>query len=199
MTGEAAQEAGRDGVKRAKLWLEATSRVDAKWVNPYRGADKKLRATWPIDGQPFSFDLGGLLRYEEFEGQVFYAEVKNYSGPSDLKEQFEDFLAKCYVWYHAKGAEWSDHFVWVTWVPHERARAETLATPAKVRAAVVKNAARIFPAGADLTGAVDEAACHAVSDRVWIIVLSEKQERLVPSREHLNLIYAHESSKEAAS
>jgi len=199
MTGEAAQEAGRDGVKRAKLWLEATSRVDAKWVNPYRGADKKLRTTWPVDGQPFSFDLGGLLRYDEYDGQVFYAEVKNYSWPSDLKKQFDEFLAKCYVWYQTKGAEWSDHFVWVTWVPHERARAEALATPAKVRAAVVKSAARIFPAGADPSVEVDQAACQAVSDRVWIIVLSEKQEHLVPSREHLNLIYAHEGSKEAAS
>jgi len=198
MVGEAAHETGRDGVKRAKLWLESTSRVEAKWINPYRGADKKLTVEWPVGGRPFSFDLGGTLRYGDFDGQVFYAEVKNYSLPSDLSGQFADFLAKCYVWFLTKGEAWSDHFMWLTWVPHERAKAEMITTPDRVRKAVIKNAARIFPPGTDAETAVDGDVCLAVSARLWIIVLSEKQESLVPSREHLTLIYGHETSKETA-
>jgi hypothetical protein len=64
--------------------LESTSRVEACWVNPDKGAVGKLTFDWPHGGQSFSFDLGGRLRYGSFDGQLFYAEVKKYSNASDL-------------------------------------------------------------------------------------------------------------------
>src|SRR5665811_770180 len=109
MQGEAAHEAGRDGARRAKSWLEATSRVDACWVNPDEGAREKLTFAWPQGGQAFSFDLGGRLRYGKFDGQLFYAEVKNYTTSSKLPGYYREFLAKFYVAYKTSPA-YADNF-----------------------------------------------------------------------------------------
>lgn len=196
MTGEAVHEAGRDGVRRAKDWLEATSRVDACWVNPDNGARQKLTFPWPQGGLPFSFDLGGKLRYGPFDGQLFYAEVKKYTVVSNLGTHFKSFLAKCYVAYQAVPS-YTDHFMWISWTPHGVTKWAELASQAEVKAAVRAHASRIFPADTDLDTAVDDEMCAKVSERIWILILSDKQEALVPSTQHLSLIHAHEMNRPA--
>ncbi|WOQ17584.1 hypothetical protein [Raineyella sp. W15-4] len=194
MTGEALHDLGREGARRAKHWLESTSRVDACWVNPDKGAAQKLTFGWPEGGHSFSFDLGGKLRYGDFDGQLFYAEVKKYSAVGDLNAHYKAFLAKCYVAY-LKVPNFADHFMWVSWTPHGTSRWATLTSTAEVRAAVIEHADRIFPAGTDPVTSVDEDACKAVSDRLWLLILSNKQESLVPFVEHLELIHSHELRK----
>lgn len=194
--GEALHDLGREGARRAKRWLEATSRVDACWVNPDKGAGDKLTCAWPVGGQSFSFDLGGRLRYGDFDGQLFYAEVKKYGTYSGLNDHYVSFLAKCYVFYLAK-SEFADNFVWLSWTPHGTSRWATLTSPAEVRDAVIKHAATIFPAGTDPQTAVDDDACRAVSERLWLLIVSDKQETLVPDVEHLALIHSHEMKKAA--
>ena len=196
ITGEALHEQGRDGARRAKRWLDATSRVEACWVNPDNGAAQKLTFVWPQGGQSFSFDLGGWLRYGSFEGQMFFAEVKKYANASDLGGHYTEFLAKCYVAYQSR-PHYTDHFMWVSWAPHASTRWESLTTPRKVHEAVSAQAGRIFPAGTDPEDAVDQAVCKAVSERLWLLILSDKQEVLVPTVEHLNLIHSHERVKAA--
>lgn len=196
ITGEALHEHGRQGARRAKRWLDATSRVDACWVNPDNGAAQKLTFDWPQGGQSFSFDLGGWLRYGSFDGQMFFAEVKKYANASDLGRHYQEFLAKCYVAYQER-PQYTDHFMWVSWAPHASTRWESLTAPQKVREAVSAQAGRIFPAGTDPADAVDQAVCEAVSERLWLLILSDKQEKLVPAVEHLNLIHSHERVKAA--
>jgi hypothetical protein len=48
-----------------------------QWVNPEPVAVKKLTFSW-ADNTTFSFDLAGILRGEEVEGQEFFAECKKY-------------------------------------------------------------------------------------------------------------------------
>lgn len=196
MHGETLHDVGREGARRAKQWLESTSRVDACWVNPDKGAVEKLTFDWPEGGQAFSFDLGGKLRYGDFNGQLFYAEVKKYSTPSNLGQHYRAFLAKCYVTYQ-KVPKFADHFMWVSWTPHGTSKWASLTSADEVHAAVVEHAARIFPAGTDVDAAVDEDACLAVAERLWVLILSDKQETLVPAVEHLGLIHAHELQKAA--
>lgn len=196
LQGEAIHEVGREGARRAKRWLEATSRVDACWVNPDRGAREKLTFDWPQGGS-FSFDLGGHLRYGDFAGQQFYAEVKNYAAVSNLGAHYSDFLAKCYVTYQALPS-YADHFMWVSWTPHRITKWASLTSAEEVRLAVIAHAERIFPADADPEAAVDGDLCTRVSERLWILILSQKQEQLVPSVEHLALIQAREMEKAAA-
>lgn len=194
--GEALHDLGRAGARRAKHWLESTSRVEACWVNPDKGAVGKLTFDWPHGGQSFSFDLGGRLRYGSFDGQLFYAEVKKYSNASDLGTLYQGFLAKCYAAY-LDSPKFADNFMWVSWAPHAANRWSELTTPGEVRKAVVAHAARLFPLGANVDGMVDDNVCTAVADRLWILILSDKQEGLVPAVEHLGLIHQHEMLKAA--
>lgn len=192
--GESLHELGREGARRAKQWLESTSRVDACWVNPDKGAVEKLTFDWPHGGQSFSFDLGGKLRYGRVDGQLFYAEVKKYSASADLSQHYGSFLAKCYVAY-SDAPRYADNFMWVSWAPHSATRWADLTTVAEVRKSVLANANRLFPSESNVEQLIDDEVCAAVADRLWLLILSDRQEGLVPSREHLGLIHQHEMMK----
>lgn len=197
--GEAAQAKGADGARRAKRWLESTTRANAQWVNPNAAALPKLEFAWPEGGRTFTFDLGGLLKYDEFDGQTFYAESKAYANSSDLPGHYEEFLAKCYVAYLDR-AMFCDHFMWISWSPHTASKWSTHTSEETVRAAVVAQRKRIF-------GEVDKAAAEGmikddvvseVARRLWLIILSERQEQLVITPAHRGLIEAHEAEKAAS-
>lgn len=194
--GESAQAKGADGARRAKRWLESTTRVNAQWVNPDPPAVKKLRFEWPYGGQNFSFDLGGFLKYGEYDGEEFFAESKNYSRPNDLGTHYPKFLAQCYVAF-MKRPERCDHFMWLAWSPHSVTKWAELMSADSVRDAVVKHRANVFGVETkeEALEQIDEDIVSAVATRLWIIILSEKQERLVISAEHRSVIEAHEIKK----
>lgn len=77
MAGEELHAKGADGVRRAKYWLEGTTRAKVPWTTPESA--NKLTFSWAT-GAEFSFDLRGYLRGEDLEGREFFAECKNYSG-----------------------------------------------------------------------------------------------------------------------
>lgn len=191
--GEAAQAKGADGARRAKRWLESTTRVNAQWVNPDPPAIPKLTFSWPHGGQKFSFDLGGLLKYGDFDGQVFFAESKNYAAPHDLSQHYSIFLAQCYVAYMDKPAL-CDHFMWIAWSPHSISSWPKLTTADYVKEHVIKNRERVFGDIDEEEAAtlVDENVVAEVASRLWLIILSEKQEALVISKEHRGLIEQYE-------
>ena len=195
--GETAQAKGADGARRAKRWLESTTRVNAQWVNPDPPAVAKLTFAWPHGGQNFSFDLGGLLKYGDLDGHLFFAESKNYAAPSDLREHYSKFLAQCYVAYLDKPA-YCDHFMWIAWSPHDITKWPTLTTAGYVKKHVVLHRARVFGDGVsevDAEALIDEEAVSAVASRLWLIILSEKQETLVISKEHRGVIDQYEAVK----
>lgn len=194
--GESAQEKGADGARRAKRWLESTTRVNAQWVNPNPPAVEKLSFRWPHGGQGFSFDLGGLLKYGEYDGQEFFAESKNYAEPSDLARHYSKFLAQCYVTYSLIPAR-ADHFMWISWSPHSVTNWSKLTTAEYIREHVVKHREVVFgePDEAEALKMVDDTIVSAVATRLWLIILSTKQETLVISAEHRGVIASHEQTK----
>lgn len=194
--GESAQAKGADGARRAKRWLESTTRVSANWVNPDKPAVPKLTFAWPHGGQHFSFDLGGVLKYGEFDGQVFFAESKNYAEPNDLRTHYSKFLAQCYV-AHLDKPGFCDHFMWIAWSPHDITKWPILTSADYVKKHVIKHRERVF-------GETDEAKAEtmvdldvvsAVASKLWLIILSEKQETLVISGEHRGVIDKYEAEK----
>lgn len=191
--GESAQAKGADGARRAKRWLESTTRVNAQWVNPDPPALKKLQFQWPHGDQNFSFDLGGTLKYGDFEGEMFYAESKNYDAPNDLAEHYSKFLAQCYVAYLQRPM-YCDHFMWIAWSPHSITRWPELTTPTYVKEHVLKNKGRVFGVSSDAEAEslIEDEVVAAVAERLWLIILSKKQEALVISKEHRGLIEKHE-------
>jgi len=195
--GEASQAKGADGARRAKRWLESTTRADARWINPDPAAKPKLTFAWPEGGQNFSFDVGGILKYGDFDGQMFFAESKNYDTPKDLGDHYYKYLAQCYVAFQLQ-PQFCDHFMWIAWSPHLVTRWDELMTPEIIAEAVVKHRGRIFPGKttvAEATALINQGQCVEVANRLWLIVLSKRQEALVISPDHRALVDGHEIKK----
>lgn len=193
MSGERLHELGREGATRAKEWLEATTRVDAHWVNPDRWAIPKLTFSWTDGHGNFSYDLGGVLRGGEFHQQEFLAEVKYYSNIGDQSELYSEYLAKCYRAYMLR-PDRCDNFMWITWHPFLTSRWKKLCSPNEVADSVIRHHDKALgvenEAYARQTIRTED--CEAVSSRLWLIVLCERQESLVISREHRAVVRAHD-------
>ncbi|MEJ1155157.1 hypothetical protein [Microbacterium marmarense] len=156
----------------------------------------KLTFAWPHGGQNFSFDLGGTLKYGEYDGHEFFAESKNYAEPSDLPKHYSKFLAQCYVAYDKMPSR-ADHFMWIAWSPHSITDWPKLTTSDYVRTHVLKHRERVFGTDDEAKAAalVNEDVVSAVASRLWLVVLSTKQETLVISKEHRSVIEAYETKK----
>ena len=177
MVGEVAHEAGREGVQRAKRWLERTGRVDVYWT-AYEHPSM-LAVTRP-GGNDRSFDLGGVIRGGDLDSHQLFAEVKNYRSAGNQPEQYGDYLANAYC-KMLEGRERLYQFMWITWHPFNLKKWVTLCETPEVREQVSKRQPEWL--GSDTS--VDEELCDLVADRLWLIVLSKKQEQLCMSNEML--------------
>lgn len=193
MAGEDAQERGREGMERAREWLNLTTRVSSTWTHDTEPLAELLHYQWPDNSGQFSFDLGGYFRGGALDGQSFAAEVKNYAYDNHLKQHFRDFLAKCYVDAIRSKPRYR-HYLWISWAPFAAGSWNKHGTPDDVKAAVVlpRNRSRCLNASSE-----DEAlknvsadAIAYVGDRVWLVTMNDKQNQLVVTKEHFALITA---------
>ncbi len=168
------------------MWLEATTRVTKSWAVYDETSVSKLTFKWPHGGQQYSYDLGGLLFGGDFDNQFFLAESKKYKGSSDQGTHYDKFLAQSYVTLRDQG-RLADHFMWITWAPFRVTSWSKQSDPDAIRKALLtdENRARVF-GDVDVEAAktaLDDVLLLDLSSRMWIIVLSERQERLVISDE----------------
>ncbi len=207
MAGEAMHQKGADGTRRAKRWLDSTTRTKATWTNDDAVSAGRLEFQWPYAGQqPFSFDLGGILYGKPFDEHAFLAEVKNYSGSSDLGEHYDDYLAKCYL-VHRDHSKWANAFMFLTWHPFRSTKWKQLGDPEAVIDGCVRNRERLLdiPNGStkaekeafaeEARAALDTTVIRELCERLWIVVLSEKQESLLMSDEDRGLVIASRIAK----
>ncbi|MFF1822262.1 hypothetical protein ACFVWG_33460 [Kribbella sp. NPDC058245] len=198
--GEANHLKGADGARRAKKWLDATTRVKASWTNEDEVNINKLSFAWPYGGQTFSFDLGGILSGDEFENQTFVSEVKNYSGVGDQPEHYDDWLAKSYIARQLNPAL-TDNFMWITWHPFAQTNWKKLCTEEWVEKGILlpKNIERIFGTKDrdDAKAAIDSKIVTDVASRLWVIVLSERQEKLVITGKHRSWLVKKQTKKDS--
>lgn len=191
MSGEASQEKGREGARLARKWLDRSTRVNVTWVNPDKAAISKLTLpkAQPVgQSKDFSFDLGGNLRGEAIEGQTFLAECKNYKDSSDQGTHYTLFLAHCYRAV-AIGHLLGDNFFWITYAPFNVKTWDLLTSRDKVRTSVLAHPDVNFLADEDPEKKISVDLVSAVSERLWILVLSEKQiEHLVLTKDHHGII-----------
>ena len=177
MAGETTHGIGQDGVARARTWLEKTGRVDVHFTVYEVGL--ALFLTFPnTTGGEFSFDMGGLLDLEEGKAP-FYGEVKKYSVVGSQPEEYTEYLAKCYRATAIYGRPY--HFMWITWHPFSQTKWSQLCTAAEVRAAVDVHKTNYCGDDQD----IDEDLCDDLANRLWLIVLSNRQEGLSMSNEML--------------
>jgi hypothetical protein len=188
VAGEDAQDTGREGLQRAKRWLELTTRVDQSWTHRDRPMAELLEFRWPHgSAETFSFDLGGKFRGESLDNQSFLAEVKRYRKEGDLPSHFRDFLAKCYV-AMAERPQRCDHFLWVSWAPFQAQRWDEHTSVASVTRALLHATNRERTLGIEDEGKaqtlLDAERLGRVAERVWLITLNDKQEQLVLAQNH---------------
>lgn len=189
MPGEAMHQKGADGTRRAKRWLDATTRTKASWTNEDTVSAGRLTFNWPYAGQhPFSFDVGGLLFGAPFDSHLFMAEVKNYSN-ANLGKDYDDFLAKCYVVWRDH-SRWANQFMFLTWNPFRANSWTGLCQADAIKNACVLNRARLFDEEDEAVARtmVDPLVLAELEKRLWLVVLSEKQERLLISDDDRALI-----------
>ncbi|WP_139338196.1 hypothetical protein [Micromonospora avicenniae] len=194
MVGEALHEIGRDGAIRAKKWLDATTRVKAAWLNTDPSGAQKLSFNWPASGNEFSFDIGGILRGGEFENQMFLAECKKYTTPGGQGTAYRRYLAMCYVATTLNRAI-TDHFMWITWHPFLVESWSKLCEADEIEKGVVEQRTQILGSDAtpeDARAWLDQDLCKEVANRLWLLVLSDRQEKLVITDAHRGLILKYE-------
>lgn len=187
------------GARRAKIWLDMTTRADTRWVNPDPAAISKLTFPWArTAAEPFSFDLGGLLKGGDLEGQIFLAESKYYHVYGELAEHYRKYLAQCYCALTSAPAH-CDQFMFITWHPFSVTSWADLITEKYVRESVLKYRQDALDE-TDKTlaeGLVSDSLCKQIADRLWIIVLSDRQEQeLIMSAQDLALIRKHRTEME---
>lgn len=190
MPGEEMHQKGEDGAQRAKRWLDSTTRTRSTWTNSDTVPASRLTFTWPHAGQnEFSFDVGGILYGGEYDHHLFVAEVKNYSTDSDLGAHYDKFLAQCYhVHQHHSG--WVNQFMFLTWNPFRANSWQKQCDPDAIVKACIKHSKRLFDIDDpdEAKSKIDMSLVHELTDRLWLVVLSEKQEKLLISEEERGLI-----------
>lgn len=190
MAGEDSQDTGRDGLQRAKQWLDLSTRVLQSWAYDDPTLAEMVHFEWPYatgPAKPFSFDLGGTFRGESLQSQSFLAEVKNYTYEMDLPVHFRDFLARCYVAL-GEHPRRCGNFLWISWSPFQAQQWHKHPTTEKVRSSLLHEKNRFRALGVeseeDAAGKLDVERMAKVASRVWLITLSDRQEKLVPTEEH---------------
>jgi hypothetical protein len=183
LPGELYQKIGEDGARRAKLWLDSTTRVSATWSVYDKHGVARLLYPWPKGGKAYSYDLGGFFFGGELDQQSFMVECKKYSNENQ-GGHFDKFLAQSYVTLKTY-PQLADHFLWITWHPFRLTTWNELASENNIRAAILKDKSRIFGevSDDDALAAIDADIVADLVNRVWVIVLSDRQETLVISRE----------------
>ncbi|HEY1915530.1 MAG TPA: hypothetical protein VGH27_08140 [Streptosporangiaceae bacterium] len=149
-----------------------------------------LRFEWPYPqgrSRSFSFDMAGNFRGDPFDGQSFLAEVKKYKAENDLPAHFRDFLAKCYVALGER-PRLCDNFLWISWAPFHASKWDQHATPGNVRSSIINeiNCKRVLGVDNESDAALklDVERMVDVARRVWLITLSDQQEKLVLTEDH---------------
>ena len=171
MPAEENHELGRDGVFLFKRWLEATTYLDLSW-NAYGSA--ALCEVRHMGGVK-TYDLAGMFLTDGMPPVV--VECKRYQYVGGQAAEFEEFLAIAYgtsIWERSNGMrDKNRNYIWATTHPFSQTNWSKLTTPISVEAAVKKYSQYVGDAP------FDHSLAQILSERIWLLVLSEKQEQIM--------------------
>ncbi|MFE5501334.1 hypothetical protein ACFQ73_02130 [Amycolatopsis japonica] len=189
MPAEKSQETGREGVFRAKQYLESTTYLRLSWT---AYDHEKMCTRQRLDGSRKVYDLRG-----HFLGQrrhPLFVEAKKYSVVGSQASMYIEYLADIYsVTARACQDEMDDEaeFMWVTWHPFNLTHWSKLTHHDYVRDAVAEHGERLKLSATDDGFDIDDDLCRLVSKRLWLLVLSDRQQDLVLSPEELKVAMMH--------
>lgn len=177
MSAESTQYKGMEGAVLAKQWIEGTTHFEITF-NAYEQA--AMTTLMRLDGGKKCYDLFGH-RFEP--RQPLYVEVKNYDTVGGQPEEYTQYLVNAYSTtayvLDQQGNDPEFQYMWVTWHPFSQTKWPKLTHPDELR-----NALNCNPDA--LNGKpVDEELLRTVASRLWMIVLSRRQEELLLTRTEL--------------
>lgn len=184
---EPIQLLGAAEVVRVKRWLESTTWIDL----PFNAYEDEPRCMLSLcNGQRKLFDLRGRFRGAGASRHGVTVECKNYSTPGGQAKEFERFLAIAYSYtYKATeelGSDPQEEFFWVTKHPFAKTQWKDLCSKEKLKECVLDTGnSDICP-----TGTFNEDLAGKVANRVWILVVNEKQHHLSLSSSELHTVLA---------
>lgn len=185
MPAEETQEQGRQGAVNVKRWLEATMRFELR----YDAYVNSVRTTLDIVGGRKTFDLRGNHFDENYDQPVeIYVEVKSYTTDKNLASEWIDFVANAYSATHLawdrmdRDPMWE--FMFASTHPWSPAKFWTATEPESVRAACTARPDLIPPGGV-----IDERV-DAVSSRLYLWLISRRQDDLTMAKKFRGLVLA---------
>ncbi|WAC93570.1 hypothetical protein [Mycobacterium sp. Aquia_213] len=175
---EEVQELGRTGVATVKRWLEATTFIELNW-NVYENPE--LCIVPCLGDKRKKFDLAGA--FIGLKRSPVVVESKKYSTAGKQHKYFKEFLAIAYsstlYEMEEKGSDIGREFLWVTFHPFILKDWPILATEEKIVEGLDENPEYLD--GKD----IDQKVLRKVSDRVWVLVIHQKQEGISLTHEEL--------------
>lgn len=180
--GEANHLKGEDGTRRAKLWLESTTRVSTCYTNVDDAGPRNLAFEWPNGNTPYSYDLGGTFKGKPYDHDTFAAECKMYAEAGDQGTHFDKFLAQTYCTID-RYSRMIQHFLWITWAPFRIKTWKENYSHDAIVTAILKHRKNVFGDVSEESARkmIDSDVVARVEDSIWMIVLDAKQESLVIS------------------
>jgi hypothetical protein len=189
MPAEENHEIGREGVFLFKRWLEATTYLDLPWHVYGSAPHCEVHHMGGIK----TFDLAGFLLTEG--NPMVFVECKRYGSVGGQPAEFQEFLAIAYgtvIWENSqKMRPKNSHFIWATTHPFAQSNWPTLTS-----AATIQSAAENHP---HLAGDApfDQQIGQSLAERIWLLVLSEKQEEIMLTTEELLTVWKKLKRKQA--
>jgi hypothetical protein len=180
VAGERNPKRGREGVYFAKRWLESTTRCQVPWT--VEDADH-LTTLSCLNGSEESWDLKGY--FTDGERAEFYAEVKKRNDAGTQYSEYPKYLADCYSatkFMLDNGVDKKWEFMWITWHPFSLDKWKVLCSPEYLNDALTK-----YPAMLGVQE-IDAPTVQLVASRLWLVVLSDKHEKLMMSDRYLGHI-----------
>jgi hypothetical protein len=191
VAGEQQHEAGRDGVRRVKRWLESTTRFAVPWDvygSPNQTTVKLL------SGEAKGYDIAGHLIGEDgAPGPPFYGEVKNYHSVSDQPALYHEYLARSYS--AALEATSSEHdpeieFMWVTWHPFSQTKFLELCGAEEIEQACSSHTKYL---GEEQ---FDRSFAETLAQRLWLLIVNPRQDEMTMSKGFLGEVRRFSTMRE---
>jgi hypothetical protein len=176
---EGEHEKGREGVFRAKRLLEGTMRFEI----PYTAyMDARTSLPMLVDGEAKRYDLcGHCLDEEDNVGATVYVESKDQQDAGSQKSQFAMFLAQAYsATIRATALQGEDpghNFMWATTCPWKGSGFRDVAKKSAILEALGEAGPKILPKG----HSVNQDIVDVLVDRLWVWVISDRQEEMILS------------------
>lgn len=180
MPAETSHVDGQRGVQKVKQWLESTTHLALPW-SVY---DHPAMTTLPrLDGTKKIYDLAGYFLGSN--RRPVYIESKHHFTEGGQGLAYPEYLANAYsttLKSLLDGVDNEREYMWVTWHPFSLGRWSKLTTAEEIYDALERNPEVLNGSS------IEEELVRKVARRLWLVVLSKRQEELFLSRAELRKI-----------